>query len=628
MVRAEDVIKLLAAVDEMLETVDTARVLSAKVPVRPTTPTTTKANRKSAAASGPTASPAVEERDEVVPPVVIKASPSTETAKSVLSTKSATSKSSAPVDGARGGDDEVRDKEEPVLTASRPTEEEVAATRSSKSVHSTKLDKSSVKAAPVDKEEPVLAASPRTEDEIAATRSNKSVTSTKLDKSSVEAAPVDAAGEPTAHSVNDNDDTKSVVSTKSHRSIKSFFSSKSTKKPRGVQLPVSAGNELTDDDSNKSVASNKSTRSIKSIASLLSFKSARSSKFVPSANDSAPVKTIKTVTSVDSTKSACSTKVPMSTNKSTSSKLVKPAIAKSGDSGKRLGKEGETTSPPSMSVAKATHQEKKRMAAPLPSLVEELPLGVTETVSVVEKIRSIAPVVASKDKEPESLVAILKDIEKLVSTYEGRLESKPKQNVTFPIEKVHPELDTSDLLDAKGVGTTTMEEKSCLPPTPIGTVRCKEEVPGESSVVAVGNAQEPPKEVSFAETSKEGEVVQTTPSLGSVGFTISESSSSETFDDFSNLTEDESMAGMIETMALLMLRLTRRCCGLFLCVEDRAKEAFHQADQLVGLENQVVAEGPQSMEQEQTTKKEESDGGKCERSEGAKVDESRRRSNE
>ena len=445
MVKAEDVSNVLAAVDKMLGILDTPSMLSAKVPVRPTT-TATETYSKSAAASGSTASPAVEERDEVVPHVVIKASPSTETAKSVLSISLAASKSSrksavvaAPVDGAaRDGDDEVRDKEEPIL-----------------------------------------AASPSTEDEIATTRSHKSVHSTKLDRSLVEAAPVDVAGEPTAHSVNDNDDAKSVVSTKSGRSIKSFFSSKSTKKSGGVQLPDFAGNDLTDDDANKSVASsksdksvasNKSTRSIKSIKSLLSFKSARSSKLVQSANDSAPVKTIETMTSVDSTKSAFSTKAAKSTKSDiaaspstdTARKSNKSAIAKSGDSEAKL-------------------QEKRKVAASLPSLAEESPLEGKETVLVVKEMELVAPV------------------------------------------------------------GTTMEEKSCLPPTPIGTVLFKEEVSGESSVVAVGKAQEPPKEASFTETPKEGEVVETTPPLGAVDFTMSKSSSSEAFDDYSNLSEDDSM---------------------------------------------------------------------------------------
>ena len=45
-----------------------------------------------------------------------------------------------------------------------------------------------------------------------------------------------------------------------------------------------------------------------------------------------------------------------------------------------------------------------------------------------------------------------KYIEKLLGTYERIFGSKPKQNVTSPLEKGdHPELDTSNELDAKGI---------------------------------------------------------------------------------------------------------------------------------------------------------------------------------
>ena len=45
-----------------------------------------------------------------------------------------------------------------------------------------------------------------------------------------------------------------------------------------------------------------------------------------------------------------------------------------------------------------------------------------------------------------------KYIEKLLGTYERIFGSKPKQNVTSPLEKGdHPELDVSDELDADGI---------------------------------------------------------------------------------------------------------------------------------------------------------------------------------
>ena len=45
-----------------------------------------------------------------------------------------------------------------------------------------------------------------------------------------------------------------------------------------------------------------------------------------------------------------------------------------------------------------------------------------------------------------------KYIEKLVANYECLFGSKPFQSVSLPLEKGdHPELDTSELLDAKGI---------------------------------------------------------------------------------------------------------------------------------------------------------------------------------
>ena len=63
-------------------------------------------------------------------------------------------------------------------------------------------------------------------------------------------------------------------------------------------------------------------------------------------------------------------------------------------------------------------------------------------------------------------------------------------------------------------------------------------------------------------------------------------------------------------MAYQKISIARTVCGFFLGIEEAAKEAFHQTDQSVGsnLKDLLVAEGPESMEQEPTTKKEDTTG--------------------
>ena len=228
--------------------------------------------------------PAEDADDEGIPPIVIKASPPTETAKSVLSLISSPSELSESAvaelvvadDAADAdGDDEEHNEEEPILKTAPSTEDEIAATQWLKWAQSTESNKSLVKAAPVDHADKPIA---------------------------VEAvAPL-----------KDNDD-KSVVSTKSGHSIKSFFSSKLNKltKKSGAEVTAVVNDEPMDHD-NKSVASNKSARSFKSIKSLLSFKSARSNKSLRSSTNSVPMDFIETVTSADSTKSALSTRSVLS----------------------------------------------------------------------------------------------------------------------------------------------------------------------------------------------------------------------------------------------------------------------------------------------------------------------------
>ena len=56
------------------------------------------------------------------------------------------------------------------------------------------------------------------------------------------------------------------------------------------------------------------------------------------------------------------------------------------------------------------------------------------------------------DEDGTLCMAPKKYIEKLVANYECLFGSKPSQSVSSPLEKGdHPELDTSELLDAKGI---------------------------------------------------------------------------------------------------------------------------------------------------------------------------------
>jgi hypothetical protein len=58
----------------------------------------------------------------------------------------------------------------------------------------------------------------------------------------------------------------------------------------------------------------------------------------------------------------------------------------------------------------------------------------------------------SRDSDGTLCIAPLKYIEKMVSNYERVFGETPKKNVTSPLEKGdHPELDTSELLDAQGI---------------------------------------------------------------------------------------------------------------------------------------------------------------------------------
>ena len=59
-----------------------------------------------------------------------------------------------------------------------------------------------------------------------------------------------------------------------------------------------------------------------------------------------------------------------------------------------------------------------------------------------------------RDDDGTLCITSLKYIEKMIGNYEKLFGELPKQNVTSPLEKGdHPELDTSELLDAKGIET-------------------------------------------------------------------------------------------------------------------------------------------------------------------------------
>ena len=57
-----------------------------------------------------------------------------------------------------------------------------------------------------------------------------------------------------------------------------------------------------------------------------------------------------------------------------------------------------------------------------------------------------------RDQEGDLCISSTKFIDKLIGSYEKLFGEKPKQNVSSPLEKGdHPELDTSELLDSKGI---------------------------------------------------------------------------------------------------------------------------------------------------------------------------------
>jgi hypothetical protein len=57
-----------------------------------------------------------------------------------------------------------------------------------------------------------------------------------------------------------------------------------------------------------------------------------------------------------------------------------------------------------------------------------------------------------RDDDKTLCISAATYIEKMVSNYEKIFGESPKQSVTSPLEKGdHPELDTSELLDAQGI---------------------------------------------------------------------------------------------------------------------------------------------------------------------------------
>jgi hypothetical protein len=57
-----------------------------------------------------------------------------------------------------------------------------------------------------------------------------------------------------------------------------------------------------------------------------------------------------------------------------------------------------------------------------------------------------------RDEDNTFCLSSIKYVEKLIMNYERMFGQQPKQNVSSPLEKGdHPEIDSSDLLDAKGI---------------------------------------------------------------------------------------------------------------------------------------------------------------------------------
>jgi len=587
---------------------------------------TKSANKSVAATSVEERVPAEDANKEAILPIVIKASPSTETAKSAGSTKSVASKSSkssiamlvpvVPVDANR--DDELHTD---VIEA-------ISTTQSIKSVNSTMSNKSSIEPAPAHDGEPIAdtEAVPSVNDDDA-----KSVVS-----------------------------AKSSRSIKSFFSFKSGQSKKSTKKSGGVEVLDVAVNVPMDDGS-KSVTSNKSTHSVRSIKSLLPFKSARLSKLLRSANDPAPVKTIETVTSVDSTKSAFSTKSAMST-KSVLSAVPATTLDEMLDEIAASTSTDTASKTALPSLVEDTALEEKETAAvatvgmsmeatDMVMRAEEVSSGEpTVAASTVQEKLSEDAVETKPSPSPDDLMmnksSSSKDTDNL--SVQGKTFDESQKSIKAAATEPVPELEsnTSKVAvvelaetnlseeDAATENTETTEQlKASIwqhlsknfkkvtmdvfsPSSKLESVdaAAKEEDTSKVAVVELvdANLSEEDAATENTETTEQlkasiwqhlSSVSQNFKKVAMDAFSPSsklESADAAAKEEDSSSMDCPATATHSVTVESVNQKsfIERSCCGLFWNIEEVAKEAFHQADQLVGStpEDLLVAEEPVSVE--------------------------------
>ena len=527
--------KPVAAEKEEVETVDTQSVSSGNsarsaksgrsaksvrstASIAQSAKSTRSTNSKSVTAVDDERTPTEDADDEVVLPV-IKASPSTETTKSVVSTKSAASKSSSKsaeavllaADG--DGDDEVRDGEEPVLADTPSIEVEMSnkssvndnddksvvstkSGRSIKSVHSTKSNKSSVK----DNGDTSVVStksgrsiksffsskSDRSKKSVVSTKSGRSIKSffsSKSDRSKKSVVSTKSSRsnksfhstKSNKSSVKDNDD-KSVVSTRSGRSIKSFFSSKSDRSKKSAkrsgEVLVIADEPI--DDANKSVASNKSAWSIKSMSSAKSGHSAKSVQSTKADNKSVAATSveervtaedannetilpivIKASSSTETAKSAVSTKSAASKSTKSSVAELVPVIPDDADVVNELSADAKE--------AIATTKSFKSVDSTMSnkSLVEPAPADDVEPIADKEAVPSV------NDDDSKSLVSTkssrsIKSIKSLLPFKSARLRKLLRSaNDPAPVKTI----ETVTSVDSTKSAFSTKSAMSAVPAT-------------------------------------------------------------------------------------------------------------------------------------------------------------------
>ena len=514
-----------------------------------------KSNRKSASV------PDVEERAptqdsdyEAVLPVVIEASPSTETA-SLLSFNSESSKpiNSAVAErvDAADGDDEERDRS--------------------------------------------LEAAPSIEDDCSASQVIQSVLSTQSSKSSAETADT---------SVDDVEEHIAVTD-----AVPSMFDDDDN-----CLLSTKSGKSPMDDD-NKSVASNKSTRSSKSTKSLFSFKSARSNKSFQSFTQSPPMETVKTVTSADSTKGAFSTMsnivACLSTDtacESAKSDSSSPREAQAKGLLKKYGfgagmrmyrtsvaeaerqeKGTAATSPPSlryrMSVAKAERQGKGTAATSRPSLVDRMSVGKAERQ---EKGRPALSSLVEESPCGGKEMVVGKAMEKMsprrpsvLSTTACAVEDHPpipeEMSVSAHYEEIHDMLQQ----DVKAFRNLARRLEMARSEQEASTIKSMIREVYDNLAVCGGVFDNLTMIDSLSNLSFKGKTVHSQKSVKRA--TGKQSSSNK-------VSEDDAAPKKTATDQKTSIR--RNFCDLFWNMEAEVKEVFHQVKEVF---HQVVRASPSSI---------------------------------